>query len=187
MYCKNCGNEIEGNSKFCGKCGEKVADSKKVQSETKHTSFRESGNSSHWLLWWNIGTDELQKQIDGYKTLGMTKSAKGQSVLFLLLSAVITFLFILSSTASTSAYLDIVLFVILVFFISHGHKWAMMGAMILWTLEKIYSVYQATTSSDTAGVTIFITILWWTVYMHAFWLAYNVEKEREKNSVAYDL
>ena len=63
----------------------------------------------------------------------------------------------------------------------------MMGAMILWTLEKIYSVYQATTSSDTAGVTIFITILWWTVYMHAFWLAYNVEKEREKNSVAYDL
>jgi hypothetical protein len=30
MYCKNCGNKIDGNSKFCACCGTKVENENKI-------------------------------------------------------------------------------------------------------------------------------------------------------------
>lgn len=35
MFCKNCGNKIEDNSRFCDKCGQKVGESKNVHQNGK--------------------------------------------------------------------------------------------------------------------------------------------------------
>jgi hypothetical protein len=51
-----------------------------------------------------------------------------------------------------------------------GHRWAMIGAMILWTFEKGYSLV--------SGINPFMTILWWSIYMHIFWESYKVEAMR---------
>jgi hypothetical protein len=183
MYCQKCGNKISEGSKFCEKCGVKVGDAhvsyeKKV--DTQPVSDKKGKSSSHWLLWWEIGKEELQKQVDGYHTMTMTESARGLSVLALLFSSTLTVLFIAFGGWSSGSYVDVGLFLVLAFFIYSGQSWAMIGAMILWTVEKGYSIYSATTSDGSSGYIIFISLLWWATYMHAFWLAYKVEVEMKK-------
>ena len=37
MYCSNCGNKIEEDEKFCGKCGQPVSNNIEVNNTTKPT------------------------------------------------------------------------------------------------------------------------------------------------------
>ncbi|MBP9711489.1 MAG: zinc ribbon domain-containing protein [Candidatus Pacebacteria bacterium] len=180
MYCTKCGNKNETESRFCFSCGSqvRVVEETMVAEKTpveKKVSPAEKAKAPQrsWLLWWDVDEKEVERQVEGYDTLSITQSARGQSVLCLMLSVVITFIFINigSSIVDKSAYIDIVLFLILALFIYQGQKWAMIGAMVLWTLEKVYFI-------STGGTAILMQIIWWLVYMSAFWLAYQVELKR---------
>lgn len=154
-------------------------------SENVSTNEESSGvkkkPSRHWLIWWDIDKDELKNQVDSYKKLSIWQSAKGQSALLLILSAIITTIFIIIGYQGLNSwgYFDVILFIILAFFIYKGHRWAIICAMILWTIEKIYMIF------TTGGTGVFINIIWWAVYMSAFWLAFKVELERKNKKNNY--
>ena len=141
----------------------------------KQKSKNKQQNPFGYLFWWNIDQDELKKQIENYDQLGMLHSARGVSFLYLLLAVVITVLTIYLKLADVSTLIDAFILLILGLFIYRGHRWAMTGAMIVWTLERAY-IYLA--SSSIGNLT--VAVLWWTVYMRSFWLAFRVEQERIK-------
>lgn len=180
MKCTKCSNEILDNTKFCPNCGSEVkifSDNTNDESTNSSKKEKDKKSTRNWFMWWKVNEADLKEQVSNYETLSIYKSAKGQSTLMLLLSAFVTFLFISfkSDIVDSSAYLDISLFVILSIFVYRGQKWAMIGAMVLWTLEKVYTIYAGVGSP-------IMSILWWTVYMSSFWLAYKVELERSKVS-----
>lgn len=126
-----------------------------------------------------VNQDTLKKQIDGYDSLGMFSSARKISSLLLLLSATITILMIVFLGVDASAYLDVIILIILAIFVYMGQKWAIIAAMIIWTFEKTYQIVESL-SSTKSGVSIIVPIIWWFFYMREFWLAYKVEVERKK-------
>ncbi|MDO8503892.1 MAG: hypothetical protein Q7S60_04365 [bacterium] len=130
-----------------------------------------------WLLWWQVDKKELREQVEGYKTLKITKSAKGISLLFLLFSAIATTAFILFFNWDSWAYLDVFLFLLLGLFIYRGQKWAMVAAMIFWTFEKVFLLFDSTISFNPI-----LSFIWWAVYMRAFYLAFQVERLRSRGA-----
>jgi hypothetical protein len=130
----------------------------------------------HWVLWWKIEPDELRKQVSEYDSVGIIKSARGLSAVLLALSAIATIIFVCVGWADAWSLLDAVLFVGLGAFIYRGHRWAMICAMVLWTLEKAYGLY----AKPEYAV---ISAVWWTTYMQAFYLAYRVENAKRATPV----
>jgi len=75
---------------------------------------------------------------------------------------------------------DVILVLVLAFFIYRGKKWAMVATMIYWTISKGLQVVSGFSVEDfSAGSTIMI-VLWWALFMGFFWRAYQVEKERKR-------
>jgi len=143
--------------------------------------------ANHWLLWWKIRPEELQKQIAEYHTLKITQSARGISVLALLFTAALTAFFAHLKWAGLDewSYGDAALLLFLCIFIYRGHKWAILLAMIYWTYAKAFQIYSSlgTTPHPVAGQLI-VAIIWWSTYMHAFFLAFIVEKKRRSEAKA---
>jgi len=147
-----------------------LSETKSVFNEKINKNTRKN-SGWNWILWWRVGEDELKKQVDQYNTLKITQSARGISLLFLMLSFGLTCLFIIFSTQEYLNIIAIVVFLILGFFIYRGHRWAMISVMILWTIEKAYSFLSSPLPS----------IIFWCLYMHEFYLAYKVETIRKRN------
>ena len=125
-----------------------------------------------FFMWWKIDTEELAKQIQEYHTLDVFRSARQLSSVLLLVSCLITYAFISFQRLSPSAWVDIIIMGFFSFFCFQGKKWAFLGAMLIWTLEKVFAI--ATNPSSTV-----IQVIWWAIYMNVFYLAYMVEKERK--------
>lgn len=181
MFCQNCGVQSDNSQKFCGGCGVELNNQKPTKTEVKE--YKEKSNtkkkSSHYLLWWQIDESELQEQVSKYEKLTITKSARGAGVLCLLFSATLTTLMILFLNWDPGAYFDVALFLFLAIFMYKGHKWSMIAAMLLWTAEKGYMLLD----SSQSHVNPIVSIIWWAIFMHYFWLAYKVEKE--KDAISY--
>lgn len=131
---------------------------------------------SHWLLWWKIEPEELAKQVDEYKFLEITQSARGISLLCLAFAALVTGLMAYFRLAGLDewAFADVGLALSLGVFIYRGHKWAMIGAMIYWTFQKLVNISSAIQSPHpNSGV---VAVFWWAIYMHAFYLAFKTER-----------
>jgi uncharacterized RDD family membrane protein YckC len=139
-------------------------------------------HSSHWFFWWRIDPDELQKQVAEYKTLKSYQSARGISFWCLILSCLVTAGLIITRVFGSDAWVDCVLMMLIAAFVYRGHRWAMIAAMLLWTLEKL----DLTFTSLGHGIHVWPIgqIIWWAVYMHAFYLALRVENERKRNAKA---
>ncbi len=137
----------------------------------------EKPNFLDWILWWRINPSELKRQVDGYLSLNVLESARGISLLCLIVSSVLTILIMIYKQEYVG-FLDVIILLTLGFFMFKGHRWAMITAMIFWTFEKIYSFINPPFGMH-ASPGLF-GIIWWAVYMHAFWLAYQVEIERNK-------
>lgn len=158
-----------------------------MEKTAKDEKKKKGGNLWSWLLWWNLDKNEIQAQADTYNSLKITQSARGISFLLLIFSAVVTVIFILFLNWDSSALFDAIAFLVLGYFIYKGHKWAMLGAMALWTYDKLFILFQQyETASATGGSTPnpIITLIWWATYMHAFWLAFQVERLRSKTKKA---
>ena len=146
----------------CNYCGIKLTDIGKGNKAEKKKESKNIFADFSWLLWWRIDKDELQKQIKEYKTLKITQSAKGIGLLFLLFSSAITVVLVLFLDWEIYSLLDIFLFLILGFFIYKGHRWAMIGTMLLWTFERIYVFIDdsITTGASPTGFFIFLDYLY---------------------------
>jgi hypothetical protein len=133
-----------------------------------------------WLLWWRTDQEEIQDQVDKYETLGWFESARKLSVVCLLISVIVTIAMVALKVAATGAYFDAALFLILAAFIYRRHRWAMVAAMGLWTIEKAVTAIAGLGTFSIPGISFFFSILWWAAYMHAFYLAFRVEQERRR-------
>jgi hypothetical protein len=139
-----------------------------------------------WLLWWQIPPDELNRQVEEYDMLSIFQSMRGISVLLLLLAISTTLLFMAAGAGGVdpTALIDVALMAICALFIWLGHRWAMIAAMVLWTLEKFSIIADGLAGAN--PVSIITQPLWWAVYLHAFYFAFRVEQECRKMPTAPD-
>lgn len=142
-------------------------------------SEKQTGKSNkrygHWLFWWVLDENELQDQVDNYNNQKWYGSYRSIAALLLIFSAVLTIIMVSVGWVTQDSTIDVIAFLILALFIFRGHKWAMISAMLLWTFEKIYLIYIG------SGAPI-VQIIWWTIYMHAFFGAFKVELLRRKQA-----
>ena len=80
-----------------------------------------------------------------------------------------------------TAWFDAGLSILIAIFVYLGHRWAILVAMAWWTLEKTLSLVDLEHLNAGAAIS---QLVWWCVYMHAFWLAFRVERERRKPRIA---
>ena len=137
------------------------------------------GSRLNWLLWWQVNQDELEQQVAGYGTIPVWRSARTQAVYCLAFSAVVTSLFIVFKIMDAYSAIDVTIFVVLGVFTFFAHRWAMVLAMIFWTFEKAFTIYGmiAIGNSGTGPAT---QLIWWAIYMHAFYVAFRVEQARRQ-------
>jgi len=132
----------------------------------------ERSTAWNWLLWWRINPVDLDEQVRLYDTLPITGSMRGISVLLLAFSCGLTAVLMLVRFVDATALVDIGLMLTMAAFIYFGHRWAMIGAMVIWTLEKIVTAF----GSPAMAIS---QILWWAPYMHAFYFAFRIEQTRK--------
>jgi len=127
-------------------------------------------------LWWKIEPEELGRQVKEYDDSLVLASARGISAGGLMLYVAATIIFVCVGWTATWSLVDAIIAFGLAVFVYRGHRWAMICAMVFWTLEQGYLLVNSI-SQVHSGKGIMAVILW-TTYMQAFYLAYRVEKER---------
>ena len=134
-----------------------------------------------WFLWWQMDQSKLEKQVKEYDTLKFAQSARGISAILLWISVAATAVLVVFFGLEQWAFIDAAILLVLGFFVAKGYRWALIVAMLLWTFEKGLSLYdQLLGASATGGSFVVMTIIWWTLYMHSFYLAFKVEQMRKK-------
>ena len=131
----------------------------------------------NWILWWQIDPIKFEEQVSGYHSLSIIKSARGISFLLLILSGLITFLFYALFKSQYFGSIDAIVGLFLGLMIYRGHRWAMIGAMIFWSIEKAFLVVNGPTGTDFIG-----QFIWWALYMHYFYLASQVQEVIDKKN-----
>jgi hypothetical protein len=139
---------------------------------------------SHWILWWQTDPAEIQKQVAEYAQ-GWVR-ARHVAAYCLTFSAVLTAGFIYAGLMSPDGWLDAVVAAALAVFVFLGHRWAMIGAMLGWTAEKTFLVFNVVNSDHPQGGSVIPQLIWWAAFMHAFWVAFKVEQERRKTRSSPD-
>jgi hypothetical protein len=126
-----------------------------------------------FLAWWQTDPEEVKKQVAEYHTLKVWQSARGISLLLCLFTIAVTALLSKFVGLTTDTVIgEAVIWSILGFFMYRGHRWAFVGAMLLWTLEKA-------TLLVTGGSSPIVQVIWWAVFMNAFMLGFRVERGRK--------
>ena len=150
-----------------------------MTNEKKQEIKQNKGDFLGLLVWWKIDKDELQKQVDQYETLSFSKSARGQSVICVLISALLTSALAVFSIVTKEAFLDVGIFLILSLFIFRGHRWALVLTMIIWTFGKLVLLFD-TSMFKKVSLNPLLQIVWWALFMHYFYLAFKVERVRSR-------
>jgi len=129
-----------------------------------------------WILWWQIDEAELNTQVEQYRTLKPWRSMRGVSALCLVFSMGVTVVLIGMHALGTDnlSFVDVGLMGVLGVFIYLGHRWAMLAAMLLWTAEKLAIL------ASGPGPSAVSQVVWWAIYMHAFYFAFRIEQRRRK-------
>ena len=128
------------------------------------------------LLKWNIDKKELENQVKNYSRLGFFRALRKVSAGLLIFAAIITLLTVIIGWASGKSMVDVILALILAFFVYKGNRVALATAMIYWTFNRIYMLF----SSDLSAINVVMNFVFWALFMEVFWQAYQVEKERKK-------
>jgi hypothetical protein len=145
----------------------------------RDSAGRDKPSTFGFLAWWKTDPAELEQQLERYHTGGLFRTARGWSVLAVLLTILIT-----AALGRTIGYTTAdlvaegVIWTTLAIFMWRGHRWAFVAAMLLWTIEKGAMMVMGTT----AGRAPITQILWWVAYMHAFNLGFRVEQTRRRRT-----
>ena len=127
-----------------------------------------------FLLWWRTDPEEVRRQVAAYHTLRVWQSARGTSALLCMLTVVVTMLLSgymgLSSSEITT---EAVIWTTVAILMYRGYRWAFVVGMLLWTFEKGELLLSGRGSPV-------VQVIWWTIYMSAFFLALKVENERPR-------
>jgi hypothetical protein len=129
-----------------------------------------------WLLWWRLDEERVARAVYEYESTPAWKSVRGLTAILIVASFLITTA-INMPHVPPGIVVEIVMFLVLAVFILLGHRWAMVGAMALWTLEKGGMVFLDPSH-------IFFHVLWWAIFMHVCYSCYAVESGRRKAIVA---
>ncbi len=146
------------------------------QTQKPEESGRKRG--LNWVRWWQTDQAEIDEQARLYDAIGFRNSWRGWAVLCLALNGFITVVMAAVSAATFGSLLDVAVMAILALFIYRGHRWAMIGAMILCTIEKVFWIAAHPDTAVTA-------IIWWGFNIHVFYNAFRVE-QRRRNMPAMD-
>lgn len=110
-------------------------------------------------------------QVEEYRTLPITQSYRGIAALLTAASAGLTVVLSIFGVVSAEAALGIILYAPIAWFISRGHRWAMVAMMAFWTFEKGYQLVVR----FPAGIG---AILFWYLFMKYYIGAFRVEQAR---------
>jgi hypothetical protein len=147
---------------------------------TTQTVYQPAKRRSDWLLWWKVEPAEIQQQVSEYYGHRWTK-ARHVAAYCLLFSVAMTTLFINVGWMGSNAYLDAAVMLFLAAFVFRGQRWAIVAAMLLWTVEKGLGIINLVDANPSPGGWLVVTqLMWWATFMHAFWMAFRVEQERRK-------
>ena len=139
---------------------------------------------SVWFLWWQVDPWRLREEVAKYHQLGLHKSARGLSMICLMVIAGLTALSVLF-THNPLVLVDAAIAAGLGLLVLGSAAWSKMVAMIYWTVEKAVALIVAVLGPS-HGLRGLSNILWWAVFMHFFYLAYRVEIERRKPSLSVE-
>ena len=121
---------------------------------------------------------ELKRQVDEYDSLGISQSARGQVVLvFAGLYALSILLSFFGLIALGDLMWSLIIYIPILIFVYKGHRWAMIGLMILWTIEKMYTAYLTV---ENRGGSVMGSIIWLIIGLSVIYRALKIENERRK-------
>jgi hypothetical protein len=134
------------------------------------------------FLWWQIDPDEIEDHARDYHVLNIFRSARGIAALCLLFSVAVTcgFVWFRLQGYDSGALIDVGVMTILAFYVWRGHRWAMLAAMLFWTAEKGFGVFNAFYGSKIPVVSVLMQVVWWGIFMHFFYRAYRVERRHRR-------
>ena len=131
-----------------------------------------------FIFWWRTDPAEVEKQVAGYATLKVWQSARGISALLCVFSAAVTMLLgNLIHLSTGEIYAEVAIWSTAGILMYFGLRWAFILGMILWTIEKATMLFSG-------GAVPIVQIIWWTIYLNAFFLAFKVESRRAAMPVA---
>ena len=123
------------------------------------------------MTWKPLSSEEISTQVKDYDSLGF-RSARTQSAIAftagVLLTIGATFMGITDiATAIGCAFI----YLPLAYFVSKGHMWAMIAAMTIVTIDRLYTLYLVPTSY-------WMQFFWLTIYALPTYHAFQVEQSR---------
>ena len=140
----------------------------------KGTDKKKGNSFLNTLMWWKVEAAEVEKEVAQYGTRKPWNSSRGVSAGFCALSVVLTVaLSGYLKLSTTSVVVEVGIWTTLGYFMYRGHRWAFIAAMALWTFEK--AVFVANGGGGAAPI---VHVIWWAIYMNAFFMGFTVERRR---------
>jgi len=120
---------------------------------------------------WSVSQEEMQEQVANYHKLSITKSFRGQAVLATAIILTLTIVLqVFLGAGLVEIFSGLLIYGIILAFVYKGFRWAIITLIILWTIEKIYTLSSGSVMS----------ILWWLAIMPFYVKALKVELYRKK-------
>lgn len=149
----------------------------------RHFSKKDGGNYEEKKKQEKISAaKEFQNQIENYDKLKITKSKRGEAALLMTGFMIVTIILALSNVISMDSLYGLIVYIPLIYFVYRGNRWAIIGAMIIWTFDK---GYQFSLQNNSSPMPI---IIWWLILIVPLYQALKIENERlrirESNNIA---
>ena len=133
---------------------------------------------------WKLSGEQLKYEVENYDDLSFWKTTRGAAVALLLLSALITIVSVGLGWFPALVLFDVLLILILSFFIYRGSRAAIVLAMIYWTFTQAIKVFDLFLLEEVELATDLLLILfWWILIIKPLWNSYKIEKERRRVEV----
>ncbi|WP_413587094.1 hypothetical protein [Bdellovibrio sp. HCB274] len=126
--------------------------------------------SKNPFTFWKIDPEELKHQVENYDTLPFSKSSHKVSAGIFVGCGTLTAIAAYFGVLQSFSFIDAAIFVGLSWFIYEGKKWAIISAIVFWTLAKV----QMIATGANAGT----QVVFWFLFMKPLYMAYRVNKAR---------
>lgn len=152
-------------------------------SETPSAKRKKDSSFLAFLAWWNVDPDELNKQVAEYHSRRIWQTARGISAILCALSVLVTLVLGAAMGFSEGSIVwEVVIWAVLGTCMYRGQRWSFVAGLVLWTIEKAALAI----AGAGRGAAPFVQIIWWAIYMNAFYLALVVENRRAREAPPAD-